>query len=208
MKDPGITPMPWRAQTIPARAMRTPKMTAIIRMGSRTRQRPLSLGPCRVDPARTMAGLSRRSSRGLRARANSGTIPRSRMEERGMRGIGDVPSRRCECRAWNPPGSTRPYRVPRSSSRGRTPLLLGLENVVHRLHCAVLVEPRAPARSDVDDRDDEFSRADVARGDDLVGQAPISLESLRLLAWYDLHGPAVVRKVRRAFGVSVPADAA
>src|SRR5205807_10197638 len=102
MKDPGITPMPCKAQTIPARAMRTPKMTAIMRMGSRTRRRPLSLGPCRVDPARTAAGLSRRSSRGLRARANSGTIPLSRMEERGTRGIAGVLSRRYEYRAWNP----------------------------------------------------------------------------------------------------------
>src|SRR5207302_8665539 len=45
--------------------------------GQATRRRPLSLGPCRVDPAPTLAGLSRRSSRGLRAHANSGTIPRS-----------------------------------------------------------------------------------------------------------------------------------
>src|SRR5438034_9979484 len=78
-----------------------------------------------------------------------------------------------------------------------------LENVVHRLHRAVLVESRAPARSDVDDCNDEFSRADVGRSDELVGQATVSLESLRLLTWYDLQGPAVVRKVRRAFGVSV-----
>src|SRR2546429_880775 len=80
-----------------------------------------------------------------------------------------------------------------------------LEDVVHRFDRTMLVESRAPARSDVDDCDDEFPRANVARRDELVGEAPISLESLRLLAWYDLHGSAAVCKVRRAFGVSVSA---
>src|SRR6267143_3173203 len=83
-----------------------------------------------------------------------------------------------------------------------------LENIIHRFHRAMLVEPRASARTDVHQRDDEFSRADVAGSDDLIGQAPVPLESLRLLSWYDLHRPAVVCKVQRAFGVSVSGRAA
>src|SRR5207244_8841877 len=67
----------------------------------------------------------------------------------------------------SPPDVTNAVRGTRREVHGRIrpqDLLLvagqhlspALENVVHRLHRAVLVEPRAPARSDVDDGDDEF----------------------------------------------------
>src|SRR3989440_8003847 len=188
MKDPGITPMPWRAQTIPARAMRTPKMTAIMRMGRRTRRRPLRLGHAESTRLRPQASAAGRHEafvlaptpvqfldlvwRSVAREVSEACLPDVADAVRGT--CGEVHGR-----------------------IGSQDLLLvtgehlspALENVVHRLDGAVLVEPRAPARSDIDDRDDEFPGADVGRSDELVGQAPVSLESLRLLAWYDLHGP-------------------
>src|SRR2546425_5679746 len=77
-----------------------------------------------------------------------------------------------------------------------------LDNEVHRLDRAVLVDRRAPARADVDEGDHELPRADRARADQLVGEGLVPLQSLRGLAAHDLHGPNAGRNGGGPFGGS------
>src|SRR6266571_2528087 len=68
-------------------------------------------------------------------------------------------------------------------------LAAALDDEVHRLDRAVLVDRRAAARADVDEGDHELPRADRARADQLVGEALVPLQGLGGLAVDDLHGP-------------------
>src|SRR5207245_5863233 len=76
----------------------------------------------------------------------------------------------------------------------RRHLAAALEDVVHRLDRAVLVDRRAPSGADVDHGDEELPRPDVVRADDLIRETLVALQRLRVFAVHDLHASPVVRK--------------
>src|SRR5436309_745443 len=67
----------------------------------------------------------------------------------------------------------------------------------------VRMERRAPSGWDVDHGDEELRRSVVVRADDLIREALIALQRLRVFAVHDLHASPAVRKEWGSFGVSV-----
>src|SRR5206468_3962242 len=65
--------------------------------------------------------------------------------------------------------------------------------------------PACSLRANVDDGHEELPRSDVVGTHELIREALVPLQRLRVFAAHDLHASTFVRKERGAFGVSASA---